>query len=119
MTQNKKRLNTFHSNRAKKSIKIRFSIYFKVYFLAIFAYTGLDTNFFSRWYAGPLDPKFRWSFLNTGGPFFFLICFYGNFRFRRTTHKIGDRDIFIIRFITTEENMYFFYFNLRSDSKSL
>jgi hypothetical protein len=33
--------------------------------------SGLDTNFFCRWYAGPLDPNFRWSFLNTGGPSFF------------------------------------------------
>jgi hypothetical protein len=38
MTQNEKRLNAFHSNRVKKSIKIRFSIHFKVYFLTIFAY---------------------------------------------------------------------------------
>jgi hypothetical protein len=31
MTENEKHLNAFHSNRARKSIKIRFSIYFKVH----------------------------------------------------------------------------------------
>jgi hypothetical protein len=38
MTLNEKRLNAFYSNRAKKSITVGFSIYFKVYFLTIFAY---------------------------------------------------------------------------------
>jgi hypothetical protein len=41
MPKNEKRLNAYHSNRAKKSIKIRFSIYFKVYFLTIFANISL------------------------------------------------------------------------------
>jgi hypothetical protein len=41
MTQNEKCLNAFHSNRAMKSIKIRFSIHFKVYFLTIFAYMSV------------------------------------------------------------------------------
>jgi hypothetical protein len=38
MTKNEKRLNAFHSNWAKKSIQLRCSIYFKVYFLTIFAH---------------------------------------------------------------------------------
>jgi hypothetical protein len=43
ITQNEKRLNALHSNRAKKSITIRFSIYFNVYFLTIFAYISVKS----------------------------------------------------------------------------
>jgi hypothetical protein len=41
MTQNEKRLNAFHSNLAKNSIKIQFTIYFKVYFLTTYIYIFL------------------------------------------------------------------------------
>jgi hypothetical protein len=53
MTQNEKRFNTFHSNWAKKSIKIQFSIYFKVYFLTIFAlslYSELRRQYINKNY---------------------------------------------------------------------
>jgi hypothetical protein len=39
ITQNEKRLNAFHSNQPNRSIKIQYSMYSKVYFLTIFAYT--------------------------------------------------------------------------------